>query len=54
MFKIARQMTKERQDMVEVNCLKDESGNIVTKPEMIKKRWREYMEQLWNCRMWDS
>ena len=28
-FKIAEQMAKERQDMVGVNCLKDESGNIL-------------------------
>ena len=34
-FKIAKQMVKERQDMVGVNCLKVESGNIVVKPEMI-------------------
>ena len=45
-FKIAKQMVKERQDMVGVNCLKVESGNIVVKPEMIKKRWKEYMDQL--------
>ena len=31
-----------------MNCLKDESGKTVVKPEMIKKRWREYMEQLLN------
>ena len=49
MFKIAKQMAKERQDMVGVNCLKDESGNIVVKLEMIKKRRREYMEQLLNA-----
>ena len=36
-------------DMVGVNCPKEESGNIVVKPEMIKKRWREYMEQLLNA-----
>ena len=35
-FKIAKQMAKERQDIVGVNCLKDESGNIVVKPEMIR------------------
>ena len=38
MFKIAKQVVKERQDMVGVNCPKDESGNIVFKLEMIKKR----------------
>ena len=31
-------MAKERQNMVGVNCLKDESANIVVKPEMIKNR----------------
>ena len=40
MFKIAKQMAKERQDVVRVNCLKDENGRIVVKPEMLKKRWR--------------
>ena len=54
-FKIAKQMAKERQDMVGVNSLKDESGNIAVKPEMIKKRWREYMEQLLNVENdWDG
>ena len=41
--------------MVEVNCLKDKSGNINMKPEMIKKRWREYIEQLLNVENdWDG
>ena len=47
--------TEEGQNMIGVNCLKDESGNIVVKPEMIKKRWREYMEQLLNVdNDWDG
>ena len=38
-----------------MNCLNDESGNIVVKPEIIKKRWREYMEQLFNVQNdWDG
>ena len=42
-------------ELVGVNCLKDESGNIVVKLEMIKKRWREYMEQLLNVENdWDG
>ena len=54
-FKIAKQMAKERQDVVGVNCMKDESGNIVVQPEMMKKRWREYMEQLLNVENeWDG
>ena len=39
-FKIAKQMANERQDVVGVKCLKDENGRIVVKPEMLKKRWR--------------
>mgnify|MGYP007071599789 CR=1 FL=1 len=54
-FKIAKQMAKERQDVVGVNCVKDESGNIVVEPEMMKKRWKEYMEQLLNVENeWDG
>ena len=41
--------------MVGMNCLKDESGKIIVKQEMIKKRWREYMEQLLNVENdWDG
>ena len=41
--------------MVRVNCLKDESGKIIVKQEMIKKRWKEYMEQLINVENdWDG
>ena len=56
-FKIAKQMAKERQDMVGVNCLKDEYRCIVVKPfkpEMLK-RWRDYMERLLNVENdWDG
>ena len=47
-FKIAKQMANERQDVVGVKCLKDENGRIVVKPEMLKKRWRDYIERLLN------
>ena len=41
--------------MVGVNCLKDKSGNINMKLETIKKRWREYIEQLLNVENdWDG
>ena len=47
-FRIVKQMAKERQDVDGVNCLKDENGNILVHTVMMKKRWREYMEQLLN------
>lgn len=47
-MKIVKQLAKERQDVVGVKCVKEESGNTVVKPGMVKKRWREYMERLLN------
>jgi len=47
-FRIANQLIKERQDVVGVNYLRDESGNIVVKLEMVSERWNEYMEHLLN------
>ena len=47
-FRIAKQMAKERQDVVGVNCLKDADGNIVIDSNEIKDDWRQYMEKLLN------
>ena len=48
-FKIAKQVAKERQDMIGVNIFKDESGNTVVKLEMIKQRWGVYVATI-ECR----
>jgi len=40
--RIAKQLAEERQDVVGMNCLRNESGNIIVKSEMAKKRWKEY------------
>ena len=55
MFRIASKMVKERQDVVGVNCLKTDDGNVIVEPEMVKKRWREYTERLMNVENdWDG
>ena len=52
MFRIAKQLAKERLNIVKVNCLRDESGSIVVKSEL---RWKEYMEHLLNVDdIWDA
>jgi len=50
-------LAEERQDAVEVNCLRDDNGSIVVKPEMegvygAPPERRECVE--WNGRRWDS
>ena len=52
-FRIAKQIMKERQDVVKVNCLKDVRGNVVADEE-VRKIWKEYMEKLFNTEIyWD-
>jgi len=52
---LAKQLGEERQDVDEVNCLRDESGTTVVKPEMVRKRWKEYIEHLLKVdNVWDG
>ena len=54
-FRIAKQMAKERCDVTGVNCLRDETGSIVVHPDEIKGRWQRYMEILLNVEnAWDG
>ena len=39
-FRIEKQITKERCDVTGVSCLKDEVGQIVVDPDGIKGRWK--------------
>ena len=48
MFRIAKQMAKERQDMLGVNCLKDSKGKIVIDGNETPGIRKGYMEQLLN------
>ena len=47
-YRIAKQMAGERKDIVDMKCLKNESGEVLVEADAVKKRWREYMERLLN------
>jgi len=47
-FRIAKQMVKERQDITGSNCLKDVSGKVTVDEKEIKDSWKEYMKKLTN------
>ena len=38
-------MTAERKDIVDMECMKNESGEVVIEADAVKERWREYMER---------
>ena len=48
MFKIAKQMRKDRQDISGTNYIKDERGDILTVGEDVADRWRRYFDGLLN------
>ena len=53
-FRIAKQLARDGQDVVNVNCLKDKSGRVVIDNEEIKRIWKDYMEHLLNEEnIWD-
>ena len=55
LFKIAKQMAREQQDVLDVNCLKDNTGKIVFDSNKIKGIWKDYMEKLLNEEnVWDN
>jgi len=45
-FRIAKQMVKERQDIMGSNYLKGVSGKVIVDEKGIKDSWKEYMEKL--------
>ena len=54
-FKIAKQIAKEQQDVTGVKCLKNEQGEVLVEAKDIKERWKEYMEKLLNVENeWDG
>ena len=42
MFKIARQMRKERKNVVELKQVRDENGTLKIKEEEVMERWRSH------------
>jgi len=47
-FRMAKQMVKERQDKTGSNCLKGVSGKMIVDEKGMKDSWKEYMEKLMN------
>ena len=45
---MAKQMVKERQDIIGSNCLKGVSGKVTVNEKGIKDSWKEYMGKLMN------
>ena len=48
LFRIAKQRTGEKSDVVGVSCLKDKSGAVKVSMDDRKKIWKELMEKLMN------
>jgi len=46
--RMAKQMVKERQDIIGSNCLKGVSGKVIVDEKGIKDSWKEYIEKLMN------
>ena len=47
-FRMTKQMVKERQDITGLNCTKGASGKVIVDDKGIKDSWKEYMEKLIN------
>ena len=47
-FRMAKQMVKERQDITGLNCIKGASGKVIVDDKGIKDSWREFMEKSMN------
>jgi len=47
-FQIAKQMVKERQDIMGSNYLKGVSGKVIVDEKGIKDSWKEYIEKMMN------
>ena len=43
-FRMAKQIIKERQDITGLNCIKGASGKVIVDDKWIKDSWKEYME----------
>ena len=47
-FRRAKQMVKERQDITGLNCIKGTLGKVIVDDKGIKDSWNEYLEKLMN------
>jgi len=47
-FRMAKQMVKEREDITRLNCIKGASRKVIVDDKRIKDSWKEYIEKLMN------
>ncbi|KAK1669375.1 hypothetical protein QYE76_057534 [Lolium multiflorum] len=47
-YKMAKFRERKTRDVNEVKCIKDEDDQLLVKDEAIKRRWREYFDNLYN------
>jgi len=47
-FRMAKEIGEERQDITGSSCLKGVSGKVIVDKKGIKDSWKEYMEKLMN------
>jgi hypothetical protein len=47
-YRMAKSRERKTRDIIQVKCIKDETGRLLTKDEDIKNRWREYFDKLFN------
>ena len=47
-FKLAKERNKLTKDLTSIKQIKDKNGRVLTDPDMIRLRWRDYYEELLN------
>ena len=48
LYRLARQRDRAGKDVLHVEVIKDENGNVMVNSEAVLKRWKEYFEKLMN------
>jgi hypothetical protein len=47
-YRMAKSRERKTRDIIQIKCIKDETGRLLTKDGDIKNRWREYFYKLFN------
>ncbi|KAK3541390.1 hypothetical protein QTP86_024010 [Hemibagrus guttatus] len=48
LYRLARQRDRDGKDVQQVRVIKDRDGRVLTSEESVKRRWKEYFEELMN------
>ncbi|KAK3536559.1 hypothetical protein QTP86_013749 [Hemibagrus guttatus] len=48
LYRLARQRDQDGKDVQQVRVIKDRDGRVLTNEESVKRRWKEYFEELMN------